>query len=100
MKEFDVIVIGSGAAMHIASNALQAGMNVALVEHGPMGGTCLNNGCIPTKVLMYPADVIRTLDEAPPIGVSGKITKIDFSLIMKRTHEIVDEGRRGMEQGV
>jgi dihydrolipoamide dehydrogenase len=100
MKEYDVIVIGSGAAMTIAANALQEGMTVALVEHGPMGGTCLNNGCIPTKVLMYPADVIRTLNEAPPIGVTGKVTKIDFSLIMKRTHEIVDDGRRGMEQGV
>jgi len=98
MKEYDLIVVGSGAGMIIVSRGIRAGMKVALVDHGPMGGTCLNNGCIPSKVLIYPADVIRTLEAARAVGVEARVEKIDFDLIMKRMHSIVDEGRRGMER--
>jgi mycothione reductase len=86
--------------MIIVSRGIRAGMKVALVDHGPMGGTCLNNGCIPSKVLIYPADVIRTLEAARAVGVEARVEKIDFDLIMKRMHSIVDEGRRGMERSV
>jgi mycothione reductase len=98
MKKYDLIVVGSGAGMIIASRGIRAGMKVALVDHGPMGGTCLNNGCIPSKVLIYPADVVRALEAARAVGVEARIGKIDFDLIMKRMHSIVDEGRRGMER--
>ncbi|HII06758.1 MAG TPA: dihydrolipoyl dehydrogenase [Methanotrichaceae archaeon] len=98
MKNYDLIVIGSGAGMIIASRGIRAGMKVALVDHGPMGGTCLNNGCIPSKVLIYPADAIRALEAAKAVGVEGRVEKVDFDLIMKRMHSIVDEGRRGMEK--
>ncbi len=98
MKEYDLIVVGSGAGMIIVSRGIRAGMKVALVDHGPMGGTCLNNGCIPSKVLIYPADVIRTLEAARAVGVEVRVEKIDFDLIMKRMHSIVEEGRRGMER--
>ncbi len=98
MEKYDVIVVGSGAGMIIVSRGIRAGMKVALVDHGPMGGTCLNNGCIPSKVLIYPADVVRTLKAARAVGVEAKIERIDFDLIMRRMRSIVDEGRRGMER--
>lgn len=98
MKKYDLIVVGSGAGMIIASRGIRAGMKVALVDHGPMGGTCLNNGCIPSKVLIYPADAIRALEAAKAVGVEARVEKIDFDLIMKRMHSIVEEGRRGMER--
>lgn len=98
MEKYDLIVIGSGAGMNVASNALQAGMRVALLEQDLMGGTCLNNGCIPSKILLYPADVIRVLNDASRIGVEGSVRKVDFSLIMKRMRSFVDEGRREMER--
>ncbi len=100
MQEYDLIVIGSGAGMNVAANALQHGLRVALVEHGPMGGTCLNNGCIPTKILVYPADVIRAMDDAEEIGVHGRVDRVDFPLIMQRAHSFVDEGREEMERAV
>jgi mycothione reductase len=100
MKKYDLIVIGSGAGMNVASKAVGTGMSVALVEHDLLGGTCLNNGCIPSKVLLHPADVIRELDEARAIGVEGSITRVDFPLIMKRTRSFVDEDRKQMEIGV
>jgi mycothione reductase len=100
MKKFALIVIGSGAGMNVASNAVAHGMNVAVIDRGPLGGTCLNRGCIPSKVMLYPADVIRMAEEAKAIGVHVKIEKVDFDLIMKRVWEIVLDDRHEMEHGV
>jgi mycothione reductase len=100
MKKFDLIVIGSGAGMNVASNAVAHGMNVAVIDRGPLGGTCLNRGCIPSKVMLYPADVIRMAEEAKAIGVHARIEKVDFDLIMKRVWEIVLDDRHEMEHGV
>jgi len=100
MKKFDLIVIGSGAGMNVAANAVAHGMNVAVIDRGPLGGTCLNRGCIPSKVMLYPADVIRMAEEAKAIGVHAKIEKVDFDLIMKRVWNTVLEGRHEMEYGV
>lgn len=93
MDRFDLIVIGSGAGTHIASEAIKNDLNVALIDHGPIGGTCLNNGCIPSKMLIYPADVIRTLQDAKKIGLDGEITKVDFHKIMDRMHSTVLSSR-------
>jgi mycothione reductase len=100
MKKFDLIVIGSGAGMNVAANAVAHGMTVAVIDNGPLGGTCLNRGCIPSKVMLYPADVIRMAEEAKAIGVHVKVEKVDFDLIMKRVWEIVLEDRHEMEHGV
>ncbi len=99
MEEYDVIVIGSGAGMNVASRAVQAGKRVAVVERGSMGGTCLNTGCIPSKILIYPADVIRELQDAREIGVQGAITNVDFPLIMRRMRSFVATDREQMEEG-
>jgi dihydrolipoamide dehydrogenase len=58
VKEFDLIVIGSGAGLEVASAAAQSGLKVAIVERSNMGGTCLNTGCIPSKLLLHSADVV------------------------------------------
>ena len=100
MKKFDLIVIGSGAGMNVAANAATYEMKVAVIDSGPLGGTCLNRGCIPSKVMLYPADVIRMAEEAKAIGVHARIEKVDFDLIMKRVWEIVLDDRHEMEHGV
>ena len=68
MAEYDVIVIGSGSGMGIVGDALEDGLKVALVDRGPLGGTCPNLGCIPTKVLVYPADRVMEIREAAKLG--------------------------------
>ncbi|MFW9835845.1 MAG: dihydrolipoyl dehydrogenase [Candidatus Thorarchaeota archaeon] len=90
MKEYDLIVIGSGAGMNIASDAYQQGLKVAVIEHGPMGGTCLNRGCIPTKILTYVADIITQARHLEQLGVEIDIRKIDYPWIMKRMRDEVD----------
>lgn len=64
MNEYDVILIGSGAGMIIVEGALSQGLKVALVDRGLLGGTCLNVGCIPSKMLIYPTDRIAEIQEA------------------------------------
>jgi mycothione reductase len=78
MEIYEFIVIGSGAGTHIASVASKEGLKVALVDKGPAGGACLNNGCVPSNMLIYPADVARILQGARDIGVDAHIDKIDF----------------------
>ncbi|MFW9797539.1 MAG: FAD-dependent oxidoreductase, partial [Candidatus Thorarchaeota archaeon] len=90
MKEYDLIVIGSGAGMNVASGAYDQGLRVAVVEHGPMGGTCLNRGCIPTKILTYVADIITQARHLEELGVEIDIKKIDYPWIMKRMRDEVD----------
>ncbi len=99
-KSFDLIVIGSGAGMNVAARAAGRGMQVAVVDNGPLGGTCLNRGCIPSKVILYPADVIRIIQDARAVGVYATVEEVDFDLIMERTWEIVLDGRREMAYGV
>lgn len=89
MEKFDVLVIGSGSGMLVASAAVEQGFKVALVENGKMGGTCINVGCVPSKMLIYPADVISTVKEAEKLGIKTSINAVDFGNIMSRMHALV-----------
>jgi mycothione reductase len=100
MKKYDVLVIGSGSGMSIADAALNRGMEVAVVESGPLGGTCLNRGCIPSKMVIYPADVINIIREAGKLGIKASIEGIDFAHIMERSARLVEEDVSHMENGV
>lgn len=87
MKEYDMIVLGSGAGMNVASTAFQQGMKVALVEHGPLGGTCLLRGCIPTKILTYVADLITDIRHAERVNLHAEVKSVDFEKLMERMRE-------------
>ncbi|MBU7013735.1 MAG: dihydrolipoyl dehydrogenase [Theionarchaea archaeon] len=100
MEEYDVVVIGSGSGATIASRALSEGMTVALVDRGPLGGTCLNVGCIPSKMLIYPADVVAEIQEAKRLGITAEVTHIDFTSIMGRMRDIVREDQNHMRKGI
>jgi mycothione reductase len=91
MKKYDVIVVGSGAGAAIVDGALSHGLKVALVDRGPLGGTCLNVGCIPSKMLIYPADRIVEIQEAKKFGIHAEIKSVDFPAIMGRTRKYVSE---------
>ena len=91
MERFDIIVVGSGSGMLVASAAVDQGFRVALIEHGKMGGTCINVGCVPSKMLIYPADVIANVKEGGKLGVNATLNSVDFNNIMTRMHELVSE---------
>jgi mycothione reductase len=100
MEKYDAIVVGSGSGMMIADAAVSRGMKVALVEMDKLGGTCLNRGCIPSKMVIYPADIVNQIKHAERLGVHAKIERVDFEHIMRRTREFVEHDRRPMEENI
>ncbi|HEV8699248.1 MAG TPA: FAD-dependent oxidoreductase [Candidatus Limnocylindrales bacterium] len=65
---FDLIVVGAGSGTTVSAAAAKAGWKVAIIEAGRFGGTCLNRGCIPSKMLVHVADVARTIRRAHLFG--------------------------------
>ncbi len=90
IKEFDLIVIGSGAGLEVASAAAQSGLKVAIVEKSSIGGTCLNTGCIPSKLLLHSADVVEIIKTANLFGINVEKFSIDFQKIVERVTSIID----------
>jgi len=93
MKEYDVVIVGGGSGMDVAEFALMHGLTVAGVHMPPIGGTCQNFGCIPSKTLIFPADRIMEITEAEKLGINASVQHIDFPAIMERMR-----GRRAHEQ--
>ncbi len=69
MKSYDIIVIGGGGGTKLISPAAKMGLKVAAIEKEALGGTCLNRGCIPSKMLIHPADVAHEIDQAHKLGI-------------------------------
>lgn len=100
MKEYDLVVIGSGAGLVVVENALAHGYSVALVDRGPLGGTCLNLGCIPSKMLIFPADLVAEIRDSARLGIEAVITKVHFKGIMDRMRKAVQAGERHIRSGI
>jgi mycothione reductase len=100
MKKYDSIVIGSGCGMNIVEEALVHGLSVALVDKGPLGGTCANLGCIPSKMIILAADRIAEIREARKLGIEIEIKNIDFGFIMERMRKFIRENQEHMRQGL
>jgi dihydrolipoamide dehydrogenase len=100
MNKFDLIVIGAGAGLRVASTAAKIDLEVALVDPGPVGGVCLNTGCTPSKILIRPADIVRSLEDAHAVGIEGVVVEKDFQKIMSRMRSFVDNRRRHLEEAI
>jgi mycothione reductase len=96
---FDLIVIGAGSGLDVANAAAQKGLDVALIEKDKMGGTCLNRGCIPSKLLIHTADVLELIRQCATFGINihGKVT-IDFQKVVSRVNSIVDSDSKGIKE--
>ena len=90
MQKYDLIVIGAGSGLDLANAAAQKGLTVALIEKDRMGGTCLNRGCIPSKLLIHSADVIQTIKKASLFGIKIEGISIDYQKIVSRVNRITD----------
>jgi dihydrolipoamide dehydrogenase len=90
LQKFDLIVIGTGSGLDVANAAYQHELKVAVIEKNRMGGTCLNRGCIPSKLLIHSADVAETIKQADLFGLKVDGFSIDFQSIVERVNGIID----------
>ena len=97
MKIYDVIVIGSGAANIYTDAAVQAGKKVALIERGHLGGTCLNHGCIPTKILCTVADILEQSRRYESLGIKSKALEGDWAKVKERVFNVIESQRQGLD---
>jgi len=100
MKEYDLIVIGAGSGLDVASAMHSKGEKVALIEPGPLGGTCLNRGCIPSKMLIHRAQLANEIRDSEKFGIKASIEDIDFEEMIKEVNKNVSEDAEAIESGV
>ena len=93
-----IIIIGAGpGGYETALLAARRNVEVVLIESGPVGGTCLNEGCIPTKAFCKNAEVLDGLREAEEFGVTGLSYGFDFKTVVERKNAVVYQLRGGVE---
>jgi len=96
-QQFDLVVIGGGPGGYGAAlYATSAGLNVALVEKGVLGGTCLNRGCIPAKAFLETAAVNRHVQHAGEFGIESSSPVVNFAVAQARKQKIVDGIVKGL----
>ncbi len=89
MRHHDLVVIGTGSGNSIIDARFED-LDVALIEHGVFGGTCLNVGCIPTKMYVYPADVAEHIRHAERYGIDARVDKVRWTDIRDRVFGRID----------
>lgn len=95
---YDLIVIGGGpGGYHGAIHGAQEGLKTALVEKHKLGGVCLQEGCIPTKSLVYSAEVLRTCKEAKNFGIQVEGHGVNWSQVQARKDSVVEQLTKGIE---
>lgn len=83
MQHYDLIAIGGGSGgLAVAEKAAGFGKKVAVIELGRMGGTCVNNGCVPKKVMWYAANLAHAVDDATGFGIPAERGKTDWSRLV------------------
>ena len=95
---FDVLVLGAGSGGYPAAlRASQLGLTVGLIEESKVGGTCLHNGCIPTKALLHAAELADTAREGHKYGVLSSLEGIDINGVNAYKQGVVDRLYRGVQ---
>lgn len=101
MSDFDLVIVGTGSANSIPGPEFDD-WSIAIVERGTFGGTCLNVGCIPSKMFVYAADVADTIDTAAAYGISASFDGADWPAIRDRVFGRIDpiaDGGRDYRSG-
>jgi dihydrolipoamide dehydrogenase len=95
---YDLVVIGGGPGGYAAAiRASQLGGKVALAEAGEIGGTCVNRGCIPTKVWQHSAGLLYNLRRASEFGIKAVVEELDLNAVVARKNGVASDIRMGME---
>jgi dihydrolipoamide dehydrogenase len=97
-QEYDLVILGGGTGGYVAAiKAAQLGLKTAVVEKGKLGGTCLHNGCIPSKALLRSAEVYAQTKHSEDFGVVTSDVSVNFSKVQERKEKIVDQLHKGVQ---
>jgi dihydrolipoamide dehydrogenase len=88
--------------MYVLDGMMQQNPNirVAVIDKDEPGGICLTRGCIPSKILLYPAEVIRTIESADIFGIEVDLKRVSFERVMKRMRTIIDHDIDSIREGL
>lgn len=96
---FDLIALGAGSGgMAVAKQAAQMGKRVAIIESGRLGGTCVNQGCVPKKIMWYAAQLAQAASDAPGFGVQTTVQGIDWRVLVEGRNRYVANINRNWEK--
>ena len=97
MTDYDVLVVGGGTGNNVAAAAADAGLETALIEEGELGGTCLNRGCNPSKMLIQAANAVQGVRDAGRFHVDASLAGVDWPAVVDEMDETLGGIAEGME---
>lgn len=98
VAQFDLVILGGGSGGYAcALRAAQLGKNVALIESGKLGGTCLHRGCIPTKALLHSGEVADSAREASTFGVNAQFLSMDMVAVNAYKDGVIAKLHKGLQ---
>ena len=98
MPKYDIAIIGGGPGGYVAAiRAAQLGLKPAVIEEDRVGGLCLNWGCIPSKALLWNAELVHLFRESEEFGITYDALHIDLARAVDRSREVVDRMVQGVE---
>ncbi|MFC6722296.1 dihydrolipoyl dehydrogenase [Halobacteriaceae bacterium SHR40] len=98
MSEYDLLVIGGGTGNNVAAAGADAGLDTALVEKGKLGGTCLNRGCNPSKMVIQAANAVNNVRDAEKFHTEATLGETDYAAIIDEMDEVLGGIADGMEE--
>jgi mycothione reductase len=102
MNKYDLLVIGTGSGLSLAQAAMEKypEWKVGIIEKDEAGGICLTRACIPSKILLYSAEVVRCVERAGEFGIHAALERVDFPTVMDRMRSLIREDKEEILKGL
>jgi dihydrolipoamide dehydrogenase len=99
VSDFDLVVLGGGPGGYVAAiRAAQLGMKTCVIDEQPLGGVCVNWGCIPSKALLKTAETYQELQHiAPALGINASVNGFDWPKVIQRSRDVSQKNSAGVE---